>query len=171
MADDKGITLSHVLWAVGGGMLLGTWYANYQAEEKKKSRAEREYPDEIEAVCREIAELLDGLEYDDEDDWVEDDYRDLIKEYLEKYTDYEIEVAPDTSEGQPDILIDDLLALEVKLNPDKAERDRCVGQCAGYSREYVTWIILVNTPASRAGKLQKLLRDKGLERILVWSFG
>lgn len=84
--------------------------------------------------------------------------------------DWEIEVMPPTSEGRPDILVGNLLALEVKLNPNKAERDRCVGQSAGYSRQWVTWIVLIDASASRMGQLEDLLADKGLDRILVWNF-
>lgn len=77
---------------------------------------------------------------------------------------------PSVAGIKPDILIGDLLALELKLNPSKAEIDRCIGQCVGYSREWVMWIILVDTSASKVGWIEKLLFDKGLERILVWGF-
>jgi len=95
---------------------------------------------------------------------------DDLADYLQDNMDWEIEVAPDTPEGQPDILIGDLLALELKIDPSKNERDRCVGQCAGYSRLWVTWIILIDASASTVGRLEDLLADKGLDRILVWNF-
>jgi hypothetical protein len=63
-----------------------------------------------------------------------------------------------------------LLAIEVKRDLSKAERDRLIGQTAGYSREWVTWIVLVDTPASRVGAVEKLLADKGLSHILVFAF-
>jgi hypothetical protein len=62
------------------------------------------------------------------------------------------------------------LALELKCDPSKAELDRCVGQCMGYSREWVTWIILIDSPPSKGGRLERLLAEKGLERLLVWRF-
>gem|GEM_PF-5935331 len=34
---------------------------------------------------------------------------------------------PSLDGTKPDVLIGDLLALELKLNPNKAELDRCVG--------------------------------------------
>lgn len=39
-----------------------------------------------------------------------------------------------------------------------------------YSREWVTWIVPIDSPPSRVGRLERLLADKGLERILVWRF-
>jgi hypothetical protein len=59
---------------------------------------------------------------------------------------------------------------EVKCDLLKAERDRLIGQTAGYSREWVTWIVLVDTPPSRVGAVEKLLADKGLGHILVFAF-
>ena len=73
---------------------------------------------------------------------------DDLADWLKENTEWEIEVRPDTPEGQPDILVGDLLAIELKVNPSKTERDRCVGQSAGYSREWVTWIVLIDAAAS-----------------------
>jgi len=39
-----------------------------------------------------------------------------------------------------------------------------------YSREWVTWIILIDSRPSKVGRLERLLADKGLERILLWRF-
>jgi hypothetical protein len=94
----------------------------------------------VEEVCQDIYELLRGLELEgtSED---ETNYVRVVAEYLDEYSDWNVELQPKTPEGTPDILIGDLLALEFKFDPNKAERDRCVGQCAGYSRLWVTWII------------------------------
>lgn len=152
---------------VGG--LLGAWWVKNQVEEAKRSRAEREDPEGVEEVCEEIGEVLDAWE-PSEDCEDEDDFREDLADYLEANTECEIEVAPGTMEGKPDVLVDDLLALELKVDPSKAERDRCIGQCMSYSREWVTWIILIDTPLSKTRLLEDLLRDKGLDRILVWRF-
>jgi hypothetical protein len=85
-------------------------------------------------------------------------------------TNWEIQTMPVTQHGTPDILIGDLLVLELKVDSNKGERDRVVGQCAGYSRQWVTWMVLVDASASHVGQLEDLLTDKGLERILVWNF-
>lgn len=160
---------NHLVGAGLAGALIGAWWVNSRTEEAKRSRAEREDPEEVEEVCEEIGAVLDRWEpSDDCED--EDDFRDDLADYLEANTECEIEVTPGTSEGKPDILIDDLLALELKYDPSKAELDRCVGQCMSYSREWVTWIVLIDSPASKVGRLKRLLADKGLERILVWRF-
>jgi hypothetical protein len=168
LSKDKP-NLDH-LFVAAGAFITGAWWVKNQTEEAKKSRAEREDPDGVEEVCVEIAPILDDWEpeeYDSEDGFVEDLFEYLDREAPE---DWDIEMCPDTREGRPDILINDRLALEVKINPKKGERDRLVGQTAGYSREWVTWIVLVDTPRSRIGMLEDLLRDKGLERILIFDY-
>lgn len=113
--------------------------------------------------------MFDDLEIlEDMED--EDDFRDLLANYLNEETDFEIEVAPSTQFGKPDILIHGTLALEVKYNPSKTEMDRCIGQCANYSREWVTWIVLYDTPDSQINYLSDVLIDKGLSNIPIISF-
>ena len=141
-----------------------------QDDEAKKSRAERDDPEDVEEVCNAIGPILDKWDaeyFDTEDKYVED-----LFDYLAQETDGEfgLEMSPATREGKPDILIDDVLAIEVKYNLTKAERDRLIGQTAAYSREWVTWIVLVDTPDSRVGRVEKLLADKGLAHILVFAF-
>lgn len=104
-----------------------------QIQEAKKSRAELDEPDDASEAYGEIGELLDAWE-PDSDCVTEGEYTDDLADYLDEHSDWEIEVCPNTPEGQPDILIGDLIALELKIDPSKSERDRCVGQCAGYSR-------------------------------------
>ncbi len=169
MANDneKKLDLSHLILA-GIGALVGSWWVNNQVEESKKSRAEKEYPEEVEEVCKEIWDLIN--DWRPRDCESESDYSDDLYSYLDYFSQWEVECYPHTNEGKPDILIEDLLALELKINPSKSERDRLVGQCAGYSREWVTWAIIIDAGASKIGKIEKLLVDKGLEKILVISF-
>jgi hypothetical protein len=84
--------------------------------------------------------------------------------------DIDVEMQPDTERGCPDILINDMLALELKVNPNKAERDRLIGQCSGYSREWVTWAIVIDLPLHEVGELERLLAAKDLHYIEVISF-
>ncbi len=84
--------------------------------------------------------------------------------------DVDVEMQPDTEHGRPDILIDDMLALELKVDPNKAERDRLVGQCSGYSREWVTWAILIDSALHEIGELGSLLEAKNLHYIEVISY-
>jgi hypothetical protein len=166
--DDKTPKLEHLIWAAGG-LLAGAWWVKNQHDEAKKSRAERDDPEAVEEVCDAIAPILDEWEpemYDTEDEYVED----LFDYLCEDTEDFGIEMFPSTREGNPDILIDDILAIEVKCNLSKAERDRLIGQTAAYSREWVTWIVLIDTPDSRVGAVEKLLADKGLAHILVFAF-
>jgi len=162
--NQKKIDFSHLFIGVGGAM-IGAWWIKNEVAEWKKSRAEKDHPEDVEEVCKEIAELLD--------DWTptdcksENDYTIDLFNYLADNCDYEIEMYPNTSEGRPDILIENLLVLELKVNPNKAERDRLVTQCMGYSRQWVTWAIVIDASASKTGKIENLLADKGLEYILV----
>src|SRR6266853_3979003 len=154
----SGIRLDHVLWGAGG-LLAGAWWVKNQADEAKKSQAEKDDPNGVAQLCEEVVPVLDDWEPDDRDcekDYVEDLYQYLCNEYIKDPDSFadEIELRPDTREGVPDILVDDRLAIEVKINPNKAERDRLVGQCAGYSREWVTWIVLIDTPARRVRALE-----------------
>jgi hypothetical protein len=168
MPQKNDINLSHVLFGVAG-LALGASVVNSQAEEAKKSRAERDDPNQVVEVCNRVCRALDAWEPDDDNVTEEDFVRDLAT-YLNHETVFEIEEHPDTREGQPDVLVEDCLAIEVKRNPRKNERDRCVGQCAGYSREWATWIVVIDANASVVGDLENLLADKGLERIAVWAF-
>ena len=126
-----------------GTLCFGERAAFWQA---RKSRAEREDPDGVAAICEEAAPVLD--------DWEPED----------------IDLRPPTLEGVPDILIDDRLVMEVNRKLNKAERDRQVGQYAGYSREWVNPVVLIDTPARRVRELEELLAVKGLVHILVFSF-
>lgn len=173
-SSDSGIRLEHLVWGAGG-LLIGAWWVKDQGNRAKKSQAELDDPNGTAAVCEELAPILDdweAAEFDSEDDYVDDLYRYLCQEYIDDPHSHaeDIDLRPVTLQGVPDILIADLLALEVKLNPNKAERDRLVGQCAGYSREWVTWIVLIGTPSHRVRELEDLLAAKGLDHILVFAF-
>ena len=72
--------------------------------------------------------------------------------------------------GIPDILIDDRLVLELKVDPAETEKDRLVGQCCKYSQEWVTWAIVIDMPDERVDKLVALLDSKSLNYIEVIPF-
>jgi hypothetical protein len=166
-SDAKKPNWSHLVCAIGG-VLVGSWWVRNQVEEAKKSRAEIDDPDQVEEVYWEIGNLLDQWEpptFETEDDFTQD-----LADYLKAETDWEIETFPETREGKPDILVGDLLALELKLNPSKSELDRCIGQCAAYSRQWITWMVIIDASASDIGRLRDLLVDKGLDHIEVWHF-
>lgn len=159
---------AHLYWALGGAA-AGFLVSRSQLDASKRSRSETDDPVSTADTCEEIADLLEAWE-PSADCETEDDFTNDLADYLCENSDRQIEVCPDTPEGQPDILIDDLLALELKVDPGKSERDRLIGQCAGYSRLWVTWAIVIDATDSRVGRLVDLLEDKGLEHIAVWSF-
>jgi hypothetical protein len=174
--SERGLTLQSRnpnfdhLFIAAGAFLTGAWWVKNQTDEAKKSRAEREDPDHVEEICSAVGPILDAWEpqgCSNEGEFVE-----ALFDYLDSEIadDWEIEMCPGTPEGKPDLLIDDCLALEVKISPGKSECDRVVGQAAGYSRRWVTWIVLIDTSASRVGTLESLLKDKGLDRILIFDF-
>jgi len=72
--------------------------------------------------------------------------------------------------GIPDILVDDRLVLELKVNPGETEKDRLVGQCCKYSQEWVTWAIVIDMPNELVDKLVALLDAKSLNYIEVIPF-
>jgi hypothetical protein len=164
--NDKSI-FTHL--AISAGIFAaGVAYSNNSHNQSKVSRAEKDDPDFVEEVYEVVSETLD--QWSPIDCETEDDFTNDLFEYLADNIDYEIEMYPSTRFGKPDILIGGALVLELKVNPNKSERDRLIGQCAGYSREWATWAVLINTPRSAFDEVERLLSDKGLEHILVWGF-
>ena len=119
------------------------------------------------------------------DDWEppdyerEDDYTDDLVQFLRDELSSErgddgrrIGVTKRTKTycGIPDILIDDRLVLELKVDPAETEKDRLVGQCCKYSQEWVTWAIVIDMPDERVDKLVTLLDAKSLNYIEVIRF-
>lgn len=166
--DTSEPSSNHLLWGIAG-LALGAIWTRSELEASKKSRAEIDAPEEAEEVSEEIAELLEAWEPSDDCE-TEDDFTQDLANFLEQHSEWEIEVYADSPEGKPDILIGDLLALELKINPGKSERDRLIGQCAGYSRLWITWAVVIGSSESRIGRLVDLLEDKGLNQIAVWGF-
>jgi hypothetical protein len=128
---------------VGSG-LFGAFLLERHYDEKRKSRAEKEDPDGCKEPCERVSEILD--------DWhppfyyYEGDYTEDLFDFLdaELDDDTEIQMRRKTTRGLPDILIDDRLVLESKVEPKKTERDRLIGQCCDYSVEWVTWAIVIH---------------------------
>ena len=161
---------AHLAVAFGGAILGAAWTRNAIAE-SKKSRAERDFPDDAESLCAEVGEVLDAWE--PEEYWdAEDDFTDDLADYLREEIDAEAEilVRPQTGLACPDILVDGLLALELNVNHSKGELDRCIGQCAGYARHWVTWMVLVGADPEIVERAEQVLQHQGLEHIAVWAF-
>lgn len=166
--QNKKPDYSH-LFAIAGGAAFGFWLSNNQAEASKRSRAEIDDPGSTTEVCEEIAGLLQAWEPDESCE-TEVDLTESLAEFLDEHSNWEVEVFPNSPEGRPDILIGDVLALELKVGLGKSQRDRLIGQCAGYSRLWVTWAVIFDASESELGRLVDLLEDKGLDHIAVWGF-
>lgn len=157
------------LWWPADDSFTGAWWVNNQLEESELSQAERDDPEGVREICEGIAGVLDKWRPDIECETANDFIFDLAG-YLEENIEWDVEIQPDTSHGQPSILLGDKLVLELKVNPDKGERGRVASQCAGYSKRWVAWVVLVSANAGTIGQFSNLLTDKGLRRILVWHF-
>lgn len=173
-ADREGF--KRLVCFLGGGA-LGALLLKKHYDEGRKSAAEKEDPEGVEWICSLIGKLLEDWTprgYETEDEYTEDLFRYLQRTIRDEPggddEDVTLEIQPGTPHGVPDILINDRLVLELKVNPDKSERDRLVGQCSGYSREWVTWTILIDTPAHRVRELEVLLESKNMNYIEVIPF-
>jgi hypothetical protein len=158
------------LWPWLGGAAFGALLLEGHYEEKRKSRAEKEDPDGCKELCNTVSEILDRWEppgFDYEDDYTEDLY-----EFLDEELDHDIpiRVRRKTTRGLPDILIDDRLVLELKVEPKKTERDRLIGQCCDYSVEWVVWAIVIDMPGEKVKELRDLLDKKELNYIDIIPF-
>jgi hypothetical protein len=168
MPNDSNKKWDHIVWGIGG-LLIGGWLAREQMDESKKSRAERDDPEQSKELYNEMLDVLDDWE-PDADCAIEDDYTDDLAGYLRQETEWDIEVRKSTPEGKPDIIIGDLMVLELKINPNRNEINRLIGQCTRYSLQWMTWMVIIGAGASTLGELERLLADKDLDNIEVWDF-
>jgi hypothetical protein len=168
MSTQK-LRLEHLVWTAGGE-LVGAWWVKNQQDETKKSVTESEDLELVEEACEYVGPILD--EWKPEKCSSEDEYVEDLFEYLanEAGDSIGLEMFPDTRVGKPALVIDDALVVELTLNPSESERKRLIGKIAAYSREWVTWVVLVDTPPSGVGAVEKLLADSGLGHILVFAF-
>jgi hypothetical protein len=153
-----------------GGAALGAFLIQNHHDEKRKSLAEKEDPDGCRELAETVSEILDRWEpeyFDYEDDYTQDLYEFLLEELHE---DIPVRMRRKTSRGLPDILIDDRLVLELKVEPKKTERDRLIGQCCDYSVDYMVWAIVIDMPDDKVEALRDLLNRKDLNYIDVIPF-
>src|SRR5882724_5662668 len=142
--------------AVLGG-LFGALLIQNHHDEERKSKAEKDDPEAVRSLCEIVGDVLDRWKppcYDCEDRYTKHLYRYLLRELDEEIS---VELRTSTSRGLPDILIDDRLVLELKVNPKKTERHRLIGRCCDYSVEWVTWAIVIDMPDHKVRELRELL--------------
>ncbi len=119
-------------------------------------------------VIEQITQILDQCEPDQTFSG-ENDFGDWLSDYLRERSDYIIETRPSTP--IPDILVENTLAIELKINPNKSERDRCVSQCVRYihQQQWNTMVVVLDTLPSEVHDLDTLLDLVGLEEVPVFE--
>lgn len=175
VADSDDVRKVAIALALGG--IAGAAIIQSHFDEKRKSQAEEDDPGGVEWICGLVWDLLDDWEPPDYE--YEDDYTDDLVVFLREGLRDErgddgrrigVIKRTNTFRGIPDILIDDRLVLELKVNPRETEKDRLVGQCCKYSQEWVTWAIVIDMPEERVDALLDLLDAKSLNYIEVIPF-
>lgn len=151
------------------GVLAADIWQNHVDAEYRKSRAEIEDPDAVEDVFEALEKVENRIRLDTSMT-DENRYRRAMALQLRFMTKLDIEEEPYQYGMKPDILLDGLVAIELKLNPCKTELDRLIGQLAGYAREWATIICLINTPKSTVRRLRELLEDSGLDHLEIWEY-
>ncbi len=173
--DPKDVRNVAVALALGG--IAGAAVIQSHHDEKRKSQAEKNDPDRAEWICGLVWELLDDWEPPDFER--EDEYTDDLAQFLREELRSErgddgrrisVIKRTKTAFGIPDVLIDDRLVLELKVNPRETEKDRLVGQCCKYSQEWVTWAVVIDMPENKVENLLALLDAKSLNYIEVIQF-
>jgi hypothetical protein len=170
--DARKVAVAMALGRIAGAAVIQSHH-----DQKRKSQAEKDDPEGVEWICELVWGLLDDWEppdYEREDDYTDDLVQFLRDELSSERGDdgRRIGVTKRTKTycGIPDILIDDRLVLELKVDPAETEKDRLVGQCCKYSQEWVTWAIVIDMPDERVDKLVALLDAKSLNYIEVIPF-
>lgn len=153
---------------VAGGLLTKAWM-DHRAAQETKSRAELEEPGLAKAVLEVLDQVFEQVSFRGEFK-SERHIMNGLARYLRNKTDLEVEVEPNSPFGIPDILLDGVVALELKKGLKKTEMDRCVGQAAGFSQRWFTVILVFDTPTSKVQRMEDLMADKGLGYIPVVHF-
>ena len=170
--DARRVAVAMALGGIAGAAIIQSHH-----DQKRKSRAEQDDPEEVEWICDLVWDLLADWEppnYEREDEYT-DDLVDFLRDELngERGDDGRrigVTKRTKTLYGIPDILVDDRLVLELKVDPRETEKDRLVGQCCKYSQEWVTLAIVIEMPDERIEKLVALLDAKSLNYIEVIPF-
>src|SRR5579864_8736531 len=170
--DARKVAVAMALGGIAGAAIIQS-----HQDQKRKSQAEKDDPEGVEWICDLVWDLLDDWEppdYEREDDYTDDLVQFLRHELRGERGDdgRRISVIKRTRTfcGIPDILVDDRLVLELKVDPRETEKDRLVGQCCKYSQEWVTWAIVIDMPDELVDKLVALLDAKSLNYIEVILF-
>ncbi len=172
MADtknDRGLDLTSIALIALGGYFVGSWAEKRKAAEGKLSRVERDDPRATEEVVERVEKALARVRFGNHAKRERDITYALTKFLAKELPQYSVEMQPRTGHGEPDILIEATVAVEVKFAMKKADADRAVGQCSNYALQWVTFIVAFATPLSRVQYLENLLADNELDTIEVYA--
>lgn len=164
MAEQEGSGTT-LRWFFGGA-LAGIGFAAWARAERKKSRAERQFPSETIELAEDVMDTLSDLTYKGVRG-SEAIYQEALADLLEEELSCPIEENPRTPFGEPDILLDGLVALELKCSPRKSETDRCVGQVASFAKEWLTIVVLIDTSPSRVQAVRDALDAAELDDVAI----
>lgn len=160
--------LNNLLWETRG-LLKGAWWVKNQPDEVRKSRAEVDEPEIVQNVCEMIGPVLDKWNPDVSDS--ERVYVERLFDYLcEETENCGIEIFRERQEETPNILIDNALAINLRYALSTKACARLVKLASTHSREWVTWIVLLDTPDDCATALERMLANTNLDHILIFSF-
>jgi len=155
-----------LLVAFISGAAVGATVSHFLQSDRPTQQTSFDWPQLSCDVIEQVTQILNQCE-PDRTFSNENDFGNWLSDHLRERSDYRIETRPSTP--IPDILIENALAIELKVNPDKSERDRCVGQCVEYAQRWKTMVVLLDTPPSSANHLDTLLDLAGLEEVPVFE--
>ena len=160
-----------VVWlliAFGTGVAVGAAVSHFLQTDSPTQQTSLNRLQPSDEVIEEITQILNHCE-PDQPFSNENAFGDWLSKYLDDHSDYAIETRPSTEFGIPDILVDNTLAIELKINPNKSKQDACVGQCIGYAQRWYTMLVLLDTPWRVRERLDTLLNRPGLEEIPIFE--
>ena len=161
--------LNSLFVGAGLGIAATLAYTSWSHEKGRRSRAEREQPELTEAVLDVLHAVFESarLTLDGADEAA---YRRRIAGFLRRRHELTVEQEPRVDGRVPDILVEGVVAIEVKLSPRKTEVDRAVGQCVDYAQFWPTLLVVVDTTPSMAAEFERRLTALGCDRVFLIPF-
>lgn len=156
---------------VGAGLgIVGTLaWSTWSQERGRRSRSEREQPELTAAVLDLLHSVFAGVQLT-LDGTDEAAYRKRIAGYLRRRHELTLEQEPRIDGRMPDILVEGVVAIEIKLSPKKTELDRAVGQCVDYAQYWPTLLVVVDTFPSVSEEITRRLAAANCDRVFPIPF-
>lgn len=161
----RGISLLAAGTAVGLG--VGAWLTRRRSG--PLSVAERDRPEDVAEAIRAVDERLVKLKFNGPFHG-ERHYQRGLANNFRRTLPLPIEEGPATQYGRPDILVNNALALELKVKLSKSAIDRAIGQCLKYSEAWPTWLLVFDSGPSVRAQLEERLVEAGGGHIWVIPF-